>query len=131
MASTNNLSDKLIGRVQYSVSSFYRNFQHLLTEEDDAEKFFRIKLETDVLLVGKMDRVVKPSGLVLDWKTSASSISNINDDVQFLIYYYAYTRLYNKPPSLVAYVSLLNEKLISLNIERSNYSNYRKYYNKD
>ena len=79
-------------------------------------------MEEDVYLVGKMDRVVEPSGLVLDWKTSESPVSNINDDIQFLIYYYAYSRLYNHPPSLVAYVSLMKKRLINLDINRSSYT---------
>ena len=98
MAEINDIPDRLIDRIGQSISNFHDSFQSLCTGNDKVEVNFKLKMEEDVYLVGKMDRVVEPSGLVLDWKTSEHPVSNINDDIQFLIYYYAYSRLYNHPP---------------------------------
>lgn len=121
LAEVNNIPDKLIDRIGQSITSYHTHFSHLLTDKDKIEFNFRLLLDSEVTLLGKMDRVVEPAGLILDWKTSEYNVMSINDDIQFLIYYYAYTRLNNHPPSLVAYVSLMHNKLVSLDIKRSNY----------
>lgn len=116
-----SLRDDMISRIQYSINSFHENFQHLLSDKDEAEVNFKLPLDTDVFLVGRIDRILKPSNVIFDWKTSQGEVSSIDNDVQFLIYYYAYTRLYNHPPSMVSYVSLLHNKLINLNLQNSKY----------
>jgi CRISPR/Cas system-associated exonuclease Cas4 (RecB family) len=116
-----NLPEEMISRVQYSINSFHDNFQHLLGPEDEIEVNFKIPLDKDVFLVGRIDRILKPANVVLDWKTAQESVTSIDNDVQFLVYYYAFTRLYNRPPSLVSYVSLLHNRMINLNIQNAKY----------
>lgn len=116
-----SLPEDVTDRTMYCINSFHDNFQHLLTPEDDVEVNFKIQLQQGVFLVGRMDRVVKPSNLVLDWKTGQESVTSIDNDIQFLVYYYAFTKLYNRPPSLVSYVSLLHNRMINLNIQNSKY----------
>jgi hypothetical protein len=121
-----SLPEEMISRVQYSVNSFHDNFQHLLTPEDDIEVNFKVLLDTDVYLVGRIDRIIQPANVVLDWKTAQEDVTSIDNDIQFLVYYYAFTRLYNRPPSLVSYVSLLHNKMINFNIQNSRYNYFAK-----
>jgi CRISPR/Cas system-associated exonuclease Cas4 (RecB family) len=116
------LPDKLIERVEYCINTYHDTFRSMLTPEDEKEISFKVKLEDEVTLVGRIDRITKPANLVIDWKTSEGEVTNIDNDIQFLIYYYAYTKMYKHPPSGVYYASLLHKQLITLHIDRSNYT---------
>jgi len=89
------------------------NITPLLSEDDVIEQDFKIKIDTDAFLVGKMDRVLS-SGIILDWKTSSRAIKNIDTDIQFLLYRHAYKRMYNKYPVAVFYVNLSEPELVPL-----------------
>lgn len=92
--------------------SFFDNFAGYLSSEDKIECKFRIPFEKGVLIVGKMDRVTNDK--VFDWKTNKRPPSSINNNMQFMIYAWAYKKMYNKNPSGVYYASLSTGSLIRL-----------------
>jgi len=94
-------------KIELCVQNFFRLYGNILTSNDEIEKFFKIPWGRDVQLVGKLDRI--HNNVVYDWKTGAPP-EDINRDPQFILYYLAYKKLYNKEPSAVSYVSLPNMK---------------------
>lgn len=89
---------------------YYDNFKQYLLADDKVELKFKLPIAKDVFIVGKIDRI--SDGKVFDWKTSTEAPSNISHSIQFMIYNWAYTKLYNKNPSGVYYASLGTGKLI-------------------
>jgi len=103
-----NLGTDEIGRTLSSVSSFFYN--HVgkrleLTDDDEIEHSFKLKLYSDVYLVGKMDRI--SSGGVIDWKTGFVS-TPLGGNVQCIVYDYAYEKEFGSLPSYIKMVSLSN-----------------------
>lgn len=92
------------------IHNYFEHFRKHLTYDGKAEVKFKIPLEKDVFIVGKMDRV--DAGNVFDWKTARTPPTNISNSVQFAVYNWAYKRLYNATPSGVYYAALTNGKLI-------------------
>jgi len=121
LTESKKLPERLVERVEYCINSYHDNFAGLLSKDDEKEISFKLKMDEDVFLVGRIDRITKGSNLVLDWKTSEASVINIDSDIQFLLYYYAYTRMYGHPPSGVYYVALLHNQLITLHVDRGQY----------
>ncbi len=108
-----NLSnDYLKNNIKICINNFFNSFHYLTSNTDEIEKYFKIPYSKDVTLVGKMDRITKDS-VVIDWKTSPKNMGNfISNDLQFIIYYKAYTILYSKEPRNVFYISLLKNKIV-------------------
>jgi hypothetical protein len=87
------------------VASYFRNFRHLCSEFDLPEYSFKLEIDKDTFLVGKIDRILK-SGTILDWKTSSIVKKDIATNIQFIIYSEVFTRLFQKPP-IAAYLASL------------------------
>jgi hypothetical protein len=99
--------------VEHFIHTFFESFSQLVTREDKIEKFFKIKLEEDVYLVGKLDRLSR--GMIFDWKTNSTVPKNIDSLPQFIIYDYAYRLTYNKPAEGIYFASLKTGGLIRYN----------------
>ena len=77
------------------IENYYTRFSPLLDSGSAlSEKFFKIKLEPDVFLVGRIDRI--SNGIIYDWKSKRVPPKKLVDDIQFLIYEYAYRKIYGK-----------------------------------
>ena len=92
--------------------NFFTHFKSLCSPMDEIEKEFDLPFYDDVHLVGKLDRVDATLGTVIDWKTTKKPPASIYNDIQFIVYHYAFSRLYGREPTLVAYASLTTGKLI-------------------
>lgn len=99
--------------IEHFIHTFFERFNNLLTDEDKVEKFFKVKLEEDVYLVGKFDRLSR--GLIFDWKTDSNVPKNISNYPQFIIYDLAYKLIYNKPSEGIYFASLKNGDLVRYN----------------
>jgi CRISPR/Cas system-associated exonuclease Cas4 (RecB family) len=106
----NKLTSKELSNVEFFLDIFFLNFRGLVKDGDKVEYSFKIPLYDDVLLVGKMDRI--SSGNIIDWKTTAKPPKRLDNDVQCVIYEYAYSVLFNKKPSSICVASLSTGKLI-------------------
>jgi len=95
---------------------YHNNFSNLTSEEDSVEVKFKLPYEKDVFIVGMMDRITV-AGNILDWKTEANPPSNISNEIQFILYNWAYKRIYNKEPSGVYFASLRTGHLVKLNYD--------------
>jgi hypothetical protein len=91
------------------VDNFYIHFSGLLESTDEIEKEFTIKHTKDVSIVGRMDRI--SDGTIFDWKSTERPPNDVEDDLQFILYYDAYKEIYKKTPS-VFYASLMTGDLI-------------------
>lgn len=100
-----------------SLVNFFEHFTYLVKEDDTIEQYFKIPYEMnhwgefDFSLVGKFDRVTK-DGIIIDWKTGSLVPTDISGDIQFILYEYAYTKLYGEKPRRMFYVSLPTQKII-------------------
>lgn len=103
------------------IQNYHNNFQEFLTSEDEIEKRFKIEFSPGVYVVGKMDRITK-DGLVFDWKTNRKTPKSINNDPQFILYHWAYTKIYNKPPQAIYYASLTDGSLLMLDPTKEYYT---------
>jgi CRISPR/Cas system-associated exonuclease Cas4 (RecB family) len=83
----------------------------MLSKSDLVEHKFKIALDKENFLVGRMDRITK-DGIVIDWKTSTKTPSSIDRDPQFLTYFWAYKSSFKKAPTAVLYVSLYENKIV-------------------
>lgn len=102
------------------IKMFYNNFSNLLSENDLIEYKFKVKYDEDVYFIGKFDWIIQGTGVVIDWKTNRSTPKDISKDPQFLLYYYAYTQLFNSPPSSVYFASLTRGKFVKFNFSQRN-----------
>lgn len=103
-----------IGKQQLDrcLTNYYDYHTQYLTLNDEIEYNFKYKLYDDVYLVGKMDRIIKSTNTVIDWKTGDSFVSTINNDIQFLVYYAVYKRLFGITPT-VLYINLNKNKTLA------------------
>lgn len=97
-----------VKKMQKCIDNFFLLYQPHLTTSDSVESFFKVPWGTGVTLVGKYDRI--HNGVVYDWKTGARPPEDLNRDVQFIIYYLAYKKMYKKEPSAMVYASLYHKK---------------------
>ena len=86
-----------------SFDNFFEIFYPLLTPEDQIEYYFKYKY-SDVNIVGKIDRI-KKGGIIFDWKTSLSK-PDVEKDIQFILYYLSYEKVFGKVPNSVIYAQL-------------------------
>lgn len=107
-----NLPATSVGKARTSLETFFLNFRGLLSDDDLIEYSFKLPLEKDVFLVGKIDRI--SNGNIFDWKTTTTPPTDISKDIQFIIYQEAYRRLFKKEPIATYYGSLTTGKLIKL-----------------
>lgn len=88
-----------------SLSVYYNTFSNSVTDFDYVEYKFNLPIGDGVNLVGKIDRIV--DGTIYDWKTSTRVPNSIDRDIQFIIYNYAFKRLFKKAPDAVYFASLI------------------------
>lgn len=105
-----NLAQKNINYIEHCIQTYFDNFEKFMTDKDEIEKNFKIKLYDDVHLVGKIDRI--SNGVIYDWKTSTKPPTKLLGDVQFIVYNYAYNLLYGKPPVASFLASLSTGNLV-------------------
>ena len=72
----------------------------IIREDDQKEFYFREKIGADLQLSGKMDRVNTVDHIVYDWKASTSTKKYLSNDVQMIIYYQMYHRIFGNYPSV-------------------------------
>jgi len=105
-----NFGKQLNNKALTSIGNFYTNYASLFKETDLVEHRFKIKLHDDVYLVGKMDRI--SDDMVYDWKTAFKPPTELTTDPQFIIYYTAFVKLFEKQPTSVFGVYLMHNKII-------------------
>jgi hypothetical protein len=93
--------------------NYFGKFKSLLTTNFTSETKFKLQIEKDVFVVGKLDRV--DDGNVFDWKTARRPLTNIDNNVQFILYNWAFKKMYNAEPSGVYYAALTNGSLVKYN----------------
>jgi len=98
------------------LGNFFNLMPEILDGSDFIEYRFDIKYKNrnDIRLVGKIDRVTK-DGIIFDWKTSYQTPESIDNDIQFIYYYIAYTNIFNTTPTNLFLVSLINNEMIRFN----------------
>lgn len=105
-----NLLSADIENIKFFVDIFFLNFAHHLKEDDLIEYSFKINLYDDVFIVGKMDRI--SGGNIFDWKTSSRPPKKLDNDVQSIIYDYAYEVIFKEKARSVNVASLSKGILI-------------------
>jgi CRISPR/Cas system-associated exonuclease Cas4 (RecB family) len=92
------------------LNNFYYSYSPLLTKDDGVETKFEFDLN-GVRIQGMMDRIIFSEGVIFDWKTSEVCPENIDNDIQFMLYYLAYKDIFKQEPS-VYYISLAKNKRV-------------------
>lgn len=108
------LSEDSVPELNSLVHKFFENFYNYVGEKDLIEHNFRISLLPNVSLVGVFDRI--SNGNVFDWKTSKGKTpKTLESNIQFILYNYAYKKLFNSPPHGLYYASLRTGDLVMYN----------------
>lgn len=107
--SRNKLKNADKTNLEFMMDMFFLNFQSRLGENDLIEYRFKVPLYDDVFIVGKMDRVSK--GNIFDWKSSSRIPSRLGNDVQCIVYDWAFTKLFDKSPTSICVASLSTGEL--------------------
>lgn len=116
-----NLSGEMTYKAELAIRNFFQNPVYgMLKRGDLVEHKFKIALDENSYLVGKIDRILG-NGTVIDWKTSTTTPRTIDKDPQFITYFYAYKSLFKKNPTSVLYVSLFDNKVVRLNVNFATY----------
>lgn len=97
----------------YSIDGFYDSFYHLVTPDDKKEVIFSIPYNEGVYLVGKFDRIT-PNHMVIDWKSGRYVPLTLKNDIQSILYHYAYKQLYDVEPSVVMAYLRMNKMSVYL-----------------
>jgi CRISPR/Cas system-associated exonuclease Cas4 (RecB family) len=108
------------GAIEFSWNcwlNYYNNFRKYLTNSDEIELKFKIPWDKDVFIVGKMDRI--SNGKVFDWKTDRKPQKNISKSIQFILYNWAYKKLYKANPSGVYYAALTTGDLVRYSVDEA------------
>jgi RecB family exonuclease len=110
----------LVERLDNSLSNFIHWFPSAFEQErgrppvfkehDYKEYWFNEKLSDDVSLAGKIDYIFKDDGIVIDWKTGQTK-KNISNDIQYIIYYTMYKKVFGHYPNAVYQVNLAKGEL--------------------
>ena len=106
----NNLKKTDNTNMEFMVDMFFLNFRQRLGDNDLIEFKFKLPLYDDVFIVGKMDRITK--GNLLDWKTTSKLPSKLGNDVQCIIYDWAYQKLFDKKANSICVAGLSTGELI-------------------
>lgn len=117
----NKLSTKSYTHANLCIYNFFNGINKLVTEQDLIEHEFSFELHDDILLRGKIDRIVFNKGYpaLIDWKTGGefATKESLANNVQFIIYEYAMKHLYETPFSLL-HISLSKNKIIAVEINK-------------
>jgi hypothetical protein len=105
----------LIDRLDTSLNNFVYWFPFAFEQErgklpvfkpeDYKEYWFNEKLSDELSIAGKIDYIFKEDGIVIDWKTGQTK-RNISNDVQYIIYYTMYKKVFGHYPNAVYQVNL-------------------------
>lgn len=106
--------------VDVCLNNFYRTITPLLSDKDEIEFSFKIKFEKDVYIVGRMDRITE-DGIIFDWKTSNAVPDSIDKNIQFILYHWAYKKIYKKNPKKIFLAALARNKLVEFNVNKQYY----------
>lgn len=96
-------------KMEFMLDLFFLNFRHLIKDNDLIEFKFKLPLYDDVFIVGKMDRI--SNGNLYDWKTGITA-NKLGNDVQCIVYDWAYNKHFGHSPSSICIASLTNGQLI-------------------
>lgn len=99
IASGLRISNTNMDKIILWMDKFFENFRPLCKDTDNVEQFFKLPYE-GIKIVGKIDRILD-ADVVIDWKSSASKPRNLENDIQFILYDWAYTRMFGKRPSVM------------------------------
>ena len=107
-----NIYSSHIKDTRMYVSNFFEFFAPIVKDTDTVELDFKIPFAKDVYLIGKIDRIIHEDNVVIDWKTGKRppSPTALTSDPQFILYNWAYQRLYKSVP-LLYHASLFKGKL--------------------
>ena len=107
-----NISTEGIEKIEKNLENFFVSFAWMLSQEDSIELDFSIPFGRDVRIVGKLDRIAE-GDLLLDWKTSKQipNTRSLSLDPQFILYEWAYERLFGKRPVATFFASLQHGQL--------------------
>ncbi len=108
-------------KVNICLNNFYSTISPMLSQKDLREYSFKIKYSSDIYIVGRVDLITE-DGIVFDWKTGFEIPETINNNIQFILYHWAYKKLYNKLPKDVYYVSLTKNKLVRFSVDKFYYT---------
>lgn len=95
------------------LDNFFTHFLPVLTDTDLIETRFKLPLDKNVFVVGRIDRISKDR--IFDWKTTRNPPTKLYNDLQFIMYEWAFKRLYNKAPKGSYYGALATGTLIKHN----------------
>lgn len=112
----NNLKAQDTINLEFMMDIFFLNFRDRLKDKDLIEYTFKLPLYDDVFIVGKMDRI--SSGNLYDWKTSSKLPSRLGNDVQCIIYDWAYRKLFDVQPDSICIAGLSTGELIPYREDR-------------
>jgi CRISPR/Cas system-associated exonuclease Cas4 (RecB family) len=100
-----------VTNVKRCIDNYFEMFGGVMTPEDEIEKSFKYQYLPDVAFTGRIDRI--HNHVIYDWKTGDAPPEDIDKDIQFIMYFLAYKKLYGRDPSATMYVSLAHKKLYS------------------
>lgn len=104
------LSKKDLTDLEFMVDIFFLNFRHLVKDTDLIEHNFKIPLHDDVFIVGKMDRISE--GNLYDWKTGSKIPSRLSNNVQCIIYDWAFKKIFDREAKSINIASLAKGELV-------------------
>jgi hypothetical protein len=103
------LAKKDITDLEFFMDVFFLNYRGLLGDKDLIEYMFKVPLYDDVFIVGKMDRI--SSGVLYDWKTGKVP-ARLSNDVQCIIYDWAFKKLFDREASAIYVAPLAKGELV-------------------
>lgn len=106
--------------IDICLNNFYTTISPLLSGRDLIEFPFKVRFNKDAFIVGRMDRVTD-DGILFDWKTSYNVPDSIDKNLQFILYYWAYKKMFKKEPKDIFLVSLSKNKLLKFNLNKQYY----------
>jgi hypothetical protein len=112
---TKRLPNEDISYASHCLHTYHSVFQYLILEGSTAEERFKIPLVPNVFVVGTMDRI--SNGTIFDWKTDRYPLKNVSRTPQFILYNWAYKKLYGHQPAGVYYAALSSGSLVKFNYD--------------
>ncbi len=105
-----------IVHMEFMMDVFFLNFRPKLGEQDIIEHRFKLPLYDDVFIVGKMDRISQ--GGIWDWKTSGKLPTKLGNDVQCIIYDWAFQKQFGKKANSIVVAGLSTGELVPYKEDR-------------
>ena len=104
------LNDKDRVSLEFYIDMFFLNFRDRLSDNDHIEYNFKFALHDDVFMVGKIDRI--SDGNLYDWKTGSRVPTKLGNDVQCIIYDFAYKKIFGKEANSICLAALATGELV-------------------